>query len=312
MCLDEGLTEPGHDAGDQGVAHQKGAFGRLDPGDVGETAGKTVECFQFFRCQATQPPVGVFDNMGGARWACTAFAGDDGTGRTVERVREGHRALAEGVRMAIGAHPFDGLGALGRLPAGQRVLVEKEGRRHVRRVAHDVAQGQGLGLSDEVGVVGEFRRFERCAPDLAVHTDAARGEAATALVCGVCLLSGIGVGRQFELVQWGTDLELCRQRLGHGSVLGHPAHRISADGGCQLRVQHSAPVVGLNEDAAALLRMAVIRGIDDPPFHCVAQLLQAREDNREIAPLAARWAGNQPVDVLQHHVLYRSACADPV
>lgn len=77
MCVDQRLTEPGDDAGDQGVTHQKRTAGRLDPGDVGETAGKTVECFQFFRCQAAQTAIKVFDDVGGARGARPAFAGDD-------------------------------------------------------------------------------------------------------------------------------------------------------------------------------------------------------------------------------------------
>lgn len=109
-----------------------------------------------------------------------------------------------------------------------------------------------------------------------------------------------------------TGLELRWQRLGHRSVLGEPACGIGADRGREPGVQRGAAMIGLNEDAAAFLRIAVVGGIDHAPFDRIAQLLQARQNDGEVPPLAAGRAGNQPVDVLEHHVLHRSACADPV
>lgn len=66
MCFNQRLAEPGDDTGNQGVTHQKRTAGRLDPGNGGETAGKTVERFQFFRRQAAKAAVTVLDDVSGA------------------------------------------------------------------------------------------------------------------------------------------------------------------------------------------------------------------------------------------------------
>lgn len=66
MGFNQSLTEPGDDTGNQGVTHQKGTAGRLDPGDVGEATGKPVERFQFFRRQAAQATITVLDDVGSA------------------------------------------------------------------------------------------------------------------------------------------------------------------------------------------------------------------------------------------------------
>lgn len=311
MCFNQSLTEPGDDTGNQGVAHQKGTAGRLDPGDVGEATGKPVERLQFFRRQAAQATITVLDDVRGARGARPTFAGDDRARRTVERVREGHRALAKGVGVAIGTHALNGLRPLQRLPTRQGFIGEKEGRWHVRRVTHDVAQRQRCRLADKRGVVADFGDFKCGGPNLTTHTDTATGEAAAALVCGVGLLSSEGVGWQFEVAQGLARLHLRRQRLGHGSVLGHPACGIGANRGREPGVDRGAPMIGLDEDTAPPLRVAVIGGIDHPPLDRIAQLLKAGEDDGEVPPLATRRAGNQPVHVLQHHVLHRPSCADP-
>nr|WP_282809942.1 hypothetical protein [Thauera humireducens] len=311
MGFNQRLTEPSHDAGDQGVAHQKRTAGRLDPGDVGEATGKPVERFQFFRRQAAQATITVLDDVRGARGARPTFAGDDRARRTVERVREGHRALAKGVGVAIGAHALNGLRPLQRLPTRQGFIGEKEGRWHVRRVTHDVAQRQRCRLANKRGVVTDFGDFKCGGPNLTAHTDTATGEAAAALVSGVLLLSGEGVGWQLEVAQSLTGLELRWQRLGHRSVPGHPARGIGADRSREPGVQRGALMVSLDKNAAAFLRIAVVGGIDHAPFDRIAELLQARQNDGEIPPLAARRAGNQPVHVLQHHVLHRPSCADP-
>lgn len=206
---------------------------------------------------------------------------------------------------------FDGFGAFCALPAWQGVLVEEEGLGHVRRIPHDVAQGQRCRLADKRGVVADFGDFKCGRPNLPTDTDTAAGETATALVSGVLLLSGEGVGWQLEVAQSLTGLELRWQRLGHRSVLGHPACGIGADRSREPGVQRGALMVSLDENAAAFLRITIIGGIDHAPFDRIAELLQARQNDGEIPPLAGRRAGNQPVDVLQHHVLHRPACADP-
>lgn len=167
-------------------------------------------------------------------------------------------------------------------------------------------------MADKRGVVADFGDFKCGGPNLPTHTDAAAGEAAAALVSGIGLLSGEGVGWQFELAKHLARLHLRWQRLGHRSVPGQPACGIGANRGSKPGMKRSALMIGLHKNAAALLRVTIIGGIDHAPFDRVAQFLKAGENDGKIPPLAARRAGNQPVDVLQHHVLDGSACADPV
>ena len=78
----------------------------------------------------------------------------------------------------------------------------------------------------------------------------------------------------------------------------------------QALTQRGTGVVCQDEDPAALLRVAVVSRIDHPPLHGVSEFLQTCKDDGEVAALAGRGAGQQPVDVLEHQVQQRPAGAD--
>lgn len=60
------LPQTAHDAGHQGVAHQKRPLGRADALDAGVATGKAVQELEFFGHQAAQPSVAVAHHVGGA------------------------------------------------------------------------------------------------------------------------------------------------------------------------------------------------------------------------------------------------------
>jgi len=121
--IQERLAQPAHDAGHQGVAHQNRPLGRGDAFDAGVATGKAVEGLELLGHQAAQPPVAVAHYVGGARRAGLAFAGDEGSGRTLQRIRKRQGAFGVGVGMALGAGALQRLGTFERLPARQTGLV---------------------------------------------------------------------------------------------------------------------------------------------------------------------------------------------
>ena len=66
LRLQQRLPQTAHDAGHQGVAHQKRPLGRGDALDAGVAAGKAVQGLEFLGHQAAQPAVAVAHHVRGA------------------------------------------------------------------------------------------------------------------------------------------------------------------------------------------------------------------------------------------------------
>lgn len=216
--------------------------------------------------------------------------------------------------MALGVGALQLLGAFERLPARQTGLVQEEGLIHLGGLRHHIAQRQRTRLAHEIADIRRRLGLHRQGPDLPATTKACRGKAAApASGRGVGLLGGVGVCVQGKGLQPLTGLRACGQCLGDGRGLGEPVgQRVRLALAQPLGLAQQAPaelrtaVVGLNKNPAALLRMAVVGRVDHPPLDGIAKLLEARQNDGEVAAFADRGAGQQPVDVLQHQVQQRT------
>jgi len=219
--------------------------------------------------------------------------------------------------MALGVGALQLLGAFERLPARQSGLVQEESLIHLGGLRHHIAQCQRTRLAHEVADIRRRLGLHRQGPDLPTGAKACRSKAAaSASGRGVGLLGGVGVCAQSKSLQPRTGLGACGQRLGDGRGLGEPVGqrvRLALAQPLGLALQALAElrtaVVGLNKNPAALLRMAVVGCVDHPPLDGVAELLEARQNDGEVAAFAGRRAGQQPVDVLQHQVQQRTPSA---
>jgi hypothetical protein len=93
-------ADPFDDSDDQRVSHAKGAL-YVGHAGVRPTAREPVQLFEFFRNQAAVSAVWRLNDVLEARGRRTAFSGQDGSGRSVERVRKRQRAFRVVIAMIV-------------------------------------------------------------------------------------------------------------------------------------------------------------------------------------------------------------------
>ena len=61
----------------------------------------------------------------------------------------------------------------------------------------------------------------------------------------------------------------------------------------------SVITVGQDESPAATLCLAIVGGVDDPPLHCIALLVETAQDDGKVAAPLFGWGADQPIHILQ-------------
>ena len=255
--LDRFVGDPLDDADHQRIAHHEGAFPIRHPRSP--VTREAVEPLELPRVSRRYRPSSAPDDVLEPRRGRATFPGEDRPRRTVGRVREWDGSLVVRVlHPCRAADARQALRSLEELPLRELLALDEELRRNVFRRLEDI--GQDLSLAVRTGRTSVVQTAAPRPVELIRITPAFPNGVFLRPKLNVSLTtftSGSSMDRRPVEDSFSLD----------GSARARTPERVS----WSYRVSFGTPASTDDEHASALLREAVVSGVDDAPLDFVSE-----------------------------------------